>query len=54
MRSRAGDPSAVATLASLLPEACVATVDGADHLLPLTHPVELADLGTSGRVGAAG
>jgi len=30
------------------------TVDGANHLLPLTHPAELADLVTSGRVVAEG
>jgi pimeloyl-ACP methyl ester carboxylesterase len=31
-------------LAGLLPDAAVATVAGADHLLPLTHPGELAAL----------
>ncbi len=43
----------VARLARLLPDARVATIAGADHLLPLTHPAELADLVTSGRVAAA-
>jgi hypothetical protein len=32
----------------------VATVEGANHLLPLTHPREVADLVTTGRVVAAG
>ena len=36
-----------------LPDAEVATVEGANHLLPLTHPREVADLVTSGRVAAA-
>ena len=44
----------VARLAGLLPHAEVATIAGADHLLPLTHPRELADLVTSGSVVAAG
>jgi pimeloyl-ACP methyl ester carboxylesterase len=43
----------VARLAGLLPDAEVATIPGADHLLPLTHPAALADLVTSGRVAAA-
>jgi pimeloyl-ACP methyl ester carboxylesterase len=38
----------VARLAGHLPGARVATVDGADHLLPLTHTRELATLVTSG------
>jgi pimeloyl-ACP methyl ester carboxylesterase len=33
----------VARLAARLPRAEVATIEGADHLLPLTHPGELAD-----------
>lgn len=41
----------VARLAGLLPDAQVATIAGANHLLPLTHPAELADLITS-RSGA--
>jgi len=44
----------VARLAGLLPHAEVATIAGADHLLPLTHPRELADLVASGSVVAAG
>ena len=44
----------VARLAGLLPHAEVATIEGANHLLPLTHPREVADLVTSGRVVAAG
>jgi pimeloyl-ACP methyl ester carboxylesterase len=32
----------IARLAGLLPHAEVATIDGANHLLPLTHPDELA------------
>ena len=34
----------VARLARLLPDAQVATIAGANHLLPLTHPAGLADL----------
>lgn len=37
----------VARLARLLPDAQVATIAGANHLLPLTHPAGLADLTTS-------
>jgi pimeloyl-ACP methyl ester carboxylesterase len=37
----------VARLAGLLPDAQVATIAGANHLLPLTHPAELAGLITS-------
>ena len=44
----------VARLAGRLPHAEVATVEGANHLLPLTHPREVADLVTTGRVVAAG
>lgn len=33
----------VARLAARLPDAEVVTIDGADHLLPLTHPGELAN-----------
>jgi len=44
----------VARLAGLLPHAGVATIAGANHLLPLTHPGEVADLVTSGSVVAAG
>jgi pimeloyl-ACP methyl ester carboxylesterase len=36
-------------MAAALPDARVATVDGADHLLPLTHPQALADLLQRGR-----
>lgn len=32
----------VARLAAALPDARVATIEGANHLLPLTHPTELA------------
>ena len=41
----------VARLAGLLPDAQIATIAGANHLLPLTHPAELADIITS-RSGA--
>jgi pimeloyl-ACP methyl ester carboxylesterase len=41
----------VARLAGLLPDAQAATIAGANHLLPLTHPAELADIITS-RSGA--
>jgi pimeloyl-ACP methyl ester carboxylesterase len=34
----------VARMVAQLPDAAAATIDGADHLLPLTHPRELADL----------
>jgi pimeloyl-ACP methyl ester carboxylesterase len=34
----------IARLAAALPDARTATIDGADHLLPLTHPAELAQL----------
>jgi pimeloyl-ACP methyl ester carboxylesterase len=34
----------VERLAALLPAAAVATVDGANHLLPLSHPQAVADL----------
>jgi pimeloyl-ACP methyl ester carboxylesterase len=44
----------VARLAGLLPHADVATVEGANHLLPLTHPGALADLVTPARTAAAG
>jgi pimeloyl-ACP methyl ester carboxylesterase len=44
----------VARLAGRLPHAEVATIEGANHLLPLTHPREVADLATTGRVVAAG
>ena len=44
----------VARLAGRLPHAEVATIEGANHLLPLTHPREVADLVTAGRVVAAG
>jgi pimeloyl-ACP methyl ester carboxylesterase len=44
----------VARLADLLPDGRVATIEGANHLLPLTHPREVADLVTSGSVPAAG
>ena len=44
----------VSRLAGRLPDARVATVEGANHLLPLTHPSEVADLVTSGRIVAAG
>ena len=44
----------VARLAGRLPHAEVATLEGANHLLPLTHPREVADLVTTGRVVAAG
>jgi pimeloyl-ACP methyl ester carboxylesterase len=44
----------VSRLADQLPDARVATVEGADHLLPLTHPSALADLVTSGRIAVAG
>jgi pimeloyl-ACP methyl ester carboxylesterase len=43
----------VARLADRLPHAQVATVAGANHLLPLTHPRAVADLVTTGRVVAA-
>jgi pimeloyl-ACP methyl ester carboxylesterase len=43
----------VARLAGRLPHAEVATIEGANHLLPLTHPREVADLVTTGRVVAA-
>jgi pimeloyl-ACP methyl ester carboxylesterase len=42
----------IARLAGQLPHAEVATVDGANHLLPLTHPDELADAITTSRVPA--
>lgn len=42
----------VARLADLLPDGRVATVEGANHLLPLTHPREVAELVTSGSVVA--
>ena len=42
----------VERLAHLLPDGRVATVEGANHLLPLTHPREVADLVTSGSVAA--
>jgi pimeloyl-ACP methyl ester carboxylesterase len=38
----------ITRLAAALPDARTATIDGADHLLPLTHPAELAQLMTSG------
>jgi pimeloyl-ACP methyl ester carboxylesterase len=44
----------VARLAGRLPHAEVATIEGANHLLPLTHPCAVADLVTAGRVVAAG
>ena len=34
----------ITRLAAALPDARTATIDGADHLLPLTHPAELAQL----------
>jgi pimeloyl-ACP methyl ester carboxylesterase len=34
----------IARLAAALPDARTATIDGANHLLPLTHPAELAQL----------
>jgi pimeloyl-ACP methyl ester carboxylesterase len=40
----------VARLAGRLPRAEVATIPGANHLLPLTHPDELADAITAARV----
>jgi pimeloyl-ACP methyl ester carboxylesterase len=43
----------VARLAALLPDARVARIEGANHLLPLTHPAELAELVTTGSVAAA-
>jgi pimeloyl-ACP methyl ester carboxylesterase len=39
----------VERMAAPLPRARVATVDGADHLLPLTHPRELAALVATAR-----
>jgi pimeloyl-ACP methyl ester carboxylesterase len=44
----------VTRLAGLLPHADVATVEGANHLLPLTHPGALADLVTRARAAATG
>lgn len=44
----------VARLADLLPDGRVATVEGANRLLPLTHPGALADLVTSAQTAAAG
>jgi pimeloyl-ACP methyl ester carboxylesterase len=44
----------VSRLADQLPDARVATIEGANHLLPLTHPSALADLVTSGRIAVAG
>jgi len=41
-------------LAGRLPHAEVARIAGANHLLPLTHPREVADLVTAGSVAAAG
>lgn len=52
--SRQATHRLVARLAGLLPHADVATIAGANHLLPLTHPREIADLVTSGSVAAAG
>jgi pimeloyl-ACP methyl ester carboxylesterase len=40
----------IARLAGQLPHAEVATIPGANHLLPLTHPGELADAITAARV----
>ena len=37
----------IARLAEALPDARVATIDGANHLLPLTHATELAELVSS-------
>jgi pimeloyl-ACP methyl ester carboxylesterase len=44
----------VARLADRLPCAEVATIPGANHLLPLTHPRAVAELVTAGSVAAAG
>jgi pimeloyl-ACP methyl ester carboxylesterase len=52
--SRRATHRLVARLAGLLPRPEVATIPGADHLLPLTHPRAVADLVTSGSVVAAG
>jgi pimeloyl-ACP methyl ester carboxylesterase len=41
----------VTRLATALPDARVGTIQGANHLLPLTHPAELAHLVTSGSGG---
>ena len=43
----ARDPSPRRPARRLLPDAQVATIAGANHLLPLTHPAGLADLITS-------
>ncbi len=40
----------VARLAGLLGDAHVARIEGANHLLPLTHPAELADLAATGSI----
>lgn len=41
-------------LAAMLPDARTATIAGANHLLPLTHPDALADLATSAHVWSLG
>jgi pimeloyl-ACP methyl ester carboxylesterase len=44
----------VARLAGVLPYADTATIPGANHLLPLTHPREVAELVSCAQVAAAG
>jgi pimeloyl-ACP methyl ester carboxylesterase len=44
----------VERLAGLLPDGRVTTVEGANHLLPLTHPRGVAELVTCAQVAAAG
>jgi pimeloyl-ACP methyl ester carboxylesterase len=43
----------VARLAEALPDASVARIEGANHLLPLTHPAELAELVSARSVAPA-
>jgi pimeloyl-ACP methyl ester carboxylesterase len=49
-RSPAATHHVTARLAGMLPDARVARIEGTNHLLPLTHPAELAELVTRGNV----